>query len=107
MQNKTTRVNVRFDEYDVYMGRPGNGQDGYFGNPFPLKLEESRGSTLAKFRQYFVNRIKTDTEFKNRIHELEGKRLACFCGKNSPCHVDVIISYINYIKNMPNVENVD
>ncbi len=35
---KHTRVvNIRKKAYDVYIGRAGKGQDGYFGNPFRLK----------------------------------------------------------------------
>ena len=33
----TTVVNLFKNKYDVYIGRAGKGQDGYFGNPFPLK----------------------------------------------------------------------
>ena len=36
---KHTRVvNIRKEAYDVYIGRAGKGQDGYFGNPFRLCL---------------------------------------------------------------------
>ena len=48
---KHTRVvNIRKEAYDVYIGRAGKGQDGYFGNPFRLKQDMDRGGTLAGFR---------------------------------------------------------
>ena len=54
---KHTRVvNIRKEAYDVYIGRAGKGQDGYFGNPFRLKQDMDRGGTLAGFREYFYRR---------------------------------------------------
>jgi hypothetical protein len=98
MMTNTTVVNLRFDSYDVYIGRHGKGKDGYFGNPFKLKPHESGGSTIERFRKYFYDRLKADHEFKNRVHELKGKKLGCFC-KPSPCHGDVIAEYLNRAEN--------
>lgn len=41
-----------------------NGQDGYFGNPFRLGAEEPRGATLERFREWAVNRMATDEEYR-------------------------------------------
>lgn len=91
----TTVVNInRVGEYDVYCGRAGHGQDGYFGNPFRLMAGEPRGSTITRYRRYFYDRLSTDPEFKRRILELKDKRLGCFCKPNA-CHVDVIIEYLD------------
>lgn len=57
---KHTRVvNIRKEAYDVYIGRAGKGQDGYFGNPFRLKQDMDRGGTLAGFREYFTGGWRT------------------------------------------------
>lgn len=90
----TTVVNLRTDEYDVYIGRAGRGQDGYFGNPYKIGPERDRGSTLNSFREYFYYRITCNPDFKRRVHELKGKRLGCFC-KPHPCHGDIIAEYLN------------
>jgi len=90
----TNVVNIRTSGYDVYIGRAGKGQDGYFGNPFRLRASESRGATIERYREYFYERLKTDPEFKSRIHELKGKTLGCFC-KPYACHGDVIAEYLN------------
>lgn len=90
----TTVVNLRTDEYDVYIGREGHGHDGYFGNPFKLGLTERRGATLNRYRSYFYSKLEHDPEFKRRIHELKGKRLGCFC-KPDDCHGDIIAEYLN------------
>ena len=90
---KTTAVNIRYEAYDVYIGRAGKGQSGYFGNPFPLLDKANRGSTLEKYKAYFDKRIETDIEFKEKIQSLKGKRLGCFC-KPHPCHGDIIAEYL-------------
>jgi len=93
---QTTVVNIYQGEYDVYIGRAGKGQDGYFGNPIKLAPGEARGSTLEKYREYFFGRLTGDPEFKYRIHQLKGKKLGCFC-KPHACHGDVIKEYLDLI----------
>jgi len=88
---KTKVVNIYTDEYDVYIGRAGKGQDGFFGNPFN---SNDRDKNIEDFRIYFLDRLKTDKEFKRRVLELKGKTLGCFCSPK-PCHGDVIINYLN------------
>lgn len=95
--NRQTRVvHIRSEKYDVYIGRAGKGQDGYFGNPIVLRPGAARGSTLEEYKVYFYNRLKNDPEFKRRIHELKGKTLGCFC-KPHPCHGDIIKEYLDTI----------
>lgn len=91
---ETKVVNIYKDKYDVYIGRKGRNQDGYFGNPFPLKKGEERGSTIEKYKEYFYKRLKEDSEFKNKIESLKGKTLGCFC-KPKTCHGDVIAEYLD------------
>jgi len=91
---KTTVGKWRAGDCDVYIGRAGQGMDGYFGNPFPLQDWQHRGDTIEKYTKYFDNRIKTDPEFKKRILELKGKKLGCFCHP-LPCHGDVIAAWLN------------
>ena len=92
---KTTVVNLRKSEYDVYIGRAGHGQDGYFGNPFPLENDD-REACLEKYKQHFYKRIETDPEFLLRINELKGKRLGCFCYPKM-CHGMIIVEYLEGI----------
>lgn len=92
----TTIVNIyKTPEYDVYIGRAGKGQDGYFGNPIELKNCKSREEGIAKYRVYFYKRIKNDPEFLRRIKELKDKRLGCFCGPDKLCHGMIIIEYLD------------
>jgi len=72
--------------YDVYIGRAGKGQDGYFGNPV---REGTRKQKLDGFKEYALNRVLEDEEFRERVKSLEGKTLGCFC-KPLPCHGDIL-----------------
>jgi hypothetical protein len=90
---KTTVVNIRRNDYDVYIGREGKGQDGYFGNPFSVSSHGGRAKAVELYRAYFFERLKHDPEFAKRINELKGKRLGCFC-KPKACHGDVIVEYL-------------
>lgn len=91
----TTVVNIKHTQrYDQYIGRAGHGQDGYYGNPFRLGSESTRGSTLKQYKEYFYHRLATDPTFKERIHSLKDKILGCFC-KPHPCHGDIIAEYLN------------
>jgi hypothetical protein len=95
--NPTVVVNLRRDEYDVYVGRPGKGMSGYFGNPVRRgspcpeceALHQTRGSTLDCFEAYARRRIERDPEYRSRVLALWGKRLGCFC-KPSRCHGDTL-----------------
>lgn len=99
----TRVVNLRDEAFDVYIGRAGRGQDGYFGNPYKLTGEELRGATTARYEAYFLERVERNAEFRRRVQELRSRRLGCFCaparsaltGQSTPriCHGQVIAAY--------------
>lgn len=60
----TKVVNLRKEDYDVYIGRAGKGQEGYFGNPFRIDFNETREGSIEKYRRYFYERIKNDLFLK-------------------------------------------
>lgn len=87
----TRVVNIKRGEAcDVYIGRKGRGEDGYFGNPY---RDGTREHNIRRFREYFANRIEKDSEFRHRVLELKGKRLGCFCAPR-PCHGDVYVAWL-------------
>lgn len=87
-------MNLRRNEYDVYIGRAGHGQDGIFGNPFSAAKDGGRERAVALYREYFLKRLRIDTEFATRVEELRGKRLGCFCAPKL-CHGNVIVNYLD------------
>lgn len=93
----TKIVNIKSGaSYDVYCGRAGHGQDGYFGNPYWVKttLATERNTAIASFKQYFYKKIIDDIEFKTKTLGLKDKTLGCFC-KPLDCHCDVIVDYLD------------
>ena len=91
---QTVVVNINKEPFDIYIGRAGRGENGYFGNPFRMGSGISREDAVQKFQKYFTERIQKDSEFKRRILALKGKRLGCFC-KPKACHGDVIADWLN------------
>ena len=103
-------VNIRKDPYDVYVGRAGHGEDGYFGNPVVVGEKCSicgfthlyPGATLPCFEKYFLKRIASDAIFKERVFALKGKTLGCFCapkggflpGQAAKCHGQIIANWL-------------
>lgn len=91
----TRVVNIRAESYDVYIGRAGKGQDGYFGNPYSMvgSSEKERTRVLKLFEEYFLHRMYADAEFNRRVLALKGKTLGCFCSPKR-CHGEIIADWI-------------
>lgn len=92
----TRVVNVgKGEPCDFYIGRAQHHDDGYFGNPFMIleSGKDARFDAILKFREYFIERIKTDAAFAQRVEGLRGKRLGCFCAP-APCHGDIYVGYL-------------
>lgn len=77
-------VHCKKAEYDVYIGRPGP-----WGNPFRLKAEQERGSTLEQYRVWLWNEIRAGRVTITSLAELHGKTLGCWCHPR-PCHGNVL-----------------
>lgn len=78
----------------VYIGRAGKGEEGYFGNPFPLKDYNNRQECMNAFKAYFYDRLKNDKEYSEKILLLKDKTLVCFCSPQM-CHGDAIAEYLD------------
>ena len=88
----TTVVNVNRDDYDVYIARPSK-----WGNPYSHKENtlaqytvKTRKEAIQKYREWILAR----PELLNSLHELEGKKIGCFC-KPQSCHGDILVDLIN------------
>lgn len=100
----TRVVNLRKEPFEAYVGRPGKGQDGYYGNPIRMndvcflcqEIHTDGGSTIPCFRVYFMYRLENDVEFRDRVLALKDKTLGCFC-KPKPCHGDVIAEWLDVV----------
>lgn len=72
---------------------------GTFGNPFVVLPGEDRAVAVSLFRQWLKNPKGVYEEQRwvilDRIHELRGKDLACYCPIGEPCHADVLLELAN------------
>lgn len=91
----TTRVNLRESDYDVYVGRAFHHQ-GYdlpasiWGNPFVVGRDGTREEVVEQYERY----VLTHPELMERLGELEGQRLGCWCRIGDPCHADVLVRLV-------------
>lgn len=88
---KTTVVNMKDSDYDVYIGRGSK-----WGNPYSHKtgtkaefVVDTRKEAIEKYREYILN----NKELMNSLDELKGKKLGCFC-KPKSCHGDILVELI-------------
>jgi len=76
----TTVVNIRRDEYDIYIGRGGQ-----WGNSFTIGIDGTREEVIKKYEAW----IKSQPNLLKQLSMLKGKRLGCFCHPK-PCHGDIL-----------------
>jgi hypothetical protein len=85
---RTTVVNRRRAQFDVYIGRPSK-----WGNPFSHKegtLAQFRVATRAECIAAYERWIRAQPELMEAARrELRGKVLGCWC-KPAACHGDVL-----------------
>lgn len=77
------------DDGYVYIGR-----GSYWGNPYSIYEDgDDREEVIRKYHYDFTfdKFPKIDPQ---RVHELTGKRLGCFCAPE-PCHGDVLANFLN------------
>ena len=70
------------------------GRGSYWGNPYSMfENGDSREEVIRKYK-YDFDYDKFPNKSKNKVYELAGKRLGCFC-KPAACHGDVLADYLN------------
>lgn len=84
-EEKTTVVNCRTSDYDVFIGRPS-----LWGNPFKVGRDGNRQECLDKFRDYLKDKPYLIEAAKEM---LKGRVLGCYC-KPLPCHGDIWVEVI-------------
>ena len=95
----TKVVNIKNSNFDIYIGRGGHGQDGYFGNDHLIGYcrncdqVHDREKSIMAFKNDFNHRIDRDLKCRSRVESLKGKRLGCFCAPLD-CHGDVYVEWL-------------
>jgi len=86
---KTTVVNIRGNDFDVYIGRGSP-----YGNPFRIGDHGTRSDVIRLYRAHFLS---DEGLMKMARENLRGKVLGCYC-KPKTCHGDVIADYLNNLR---------
>lgn len=84
-------VNSRYEEHDVYIGRPS-----IWGNPYshlPYSMAPFKVATREEAVEKYEAWLRKQRVLLGNLPNLRGKVLGCPCG-GSPCHGDVIIKLI-------------
>lgn len=107
---RTTVVNVRdcpvgwegSADY-AYVGRPGRGHSGKYGNPhhvghcFPCRRWHDRAEAVRLHAGEARVRYAQDPAYRQRVERLRGKFLVCFCkraGVEVACHADAYVELL-------------
>lgn len=71
----------------VYVGRPTR-----WGNPYHLwDARGHREELLILYHIWLLKQLEKDPSF---LEPLRGKNLACWCPPDQPCHVDILLEYL-------------
>lgn len=84
------------------------GRGTILGNPFKTlnnKTLESRMDNCISYRQYALDRIESDEEFRKAVADLYGKTLTCYCSNGTTsiedgaryCHAHILVAAANYL----------
>jgi hypothetical protein len=60
--------------------------DSEYANPFKV-TENGREECLRKYREYLYSR----PDLLDKLKELSGKKIACFCSLKEKCHRDTLV----------------
>ena len=97
----TRVVDVRLDDYDVYIGRGGpflgrQWPHSRWANPFVVGRDGSREEVVARYERY----VRETPELLAALPELDGKVLGCWCkksGPETPCHGDALVRLVDEV----------
>ena len=84
---KTKVVNLRYEPYDVYIGR-----GSIWGNPFRIGVHGTREEVIIKYKWYVLNK----PTLLACLPELKGKVLGCYC-KPLACHGDILVDLLEKV----------
>ena len=62
-----------------------------WGNPFRIE-EHGRAEALRRYEQEY---LPSHPELLAQLPGLRGKRLACYCSLDDPCHADILARLAN------------
>ncbi len=94
-------VNVKNDEYDVYIGRNPVYGDPKWGNPFEIGKHGTRKEVIELYKVWLAHK----PDLVKKLLSLDGKILGCHC-KPKSCHGDVIVEMVKAFKYAEKILNI-
>lgn len=95
---KTTVVNIRKDQYDIYIGRVVSRrmiEASLWGNRNRINRDCDRDEAIRRYEHDLRLEFRRNPENLNhRLDELRGKRLGCWCAPGA-CHGDVLARVVD------------
>lgn len=88
IQRKRTK-GWRMPKNTIYVGRPTK-----WGNPFKIGKDGLNNIEKVLEAYELATRVKVGQGWLD-LTELKGKNLACWCPLDKPCHVDILLKYVN------------
>ena len=89
IQRKRTK-GWRMPANTVYVGRPTK-----WGNPFTVATW-GNAEAASRFRNWLLDPESISaSQMLDRVEELRGKNLACWCSLDCACHADVLLELAN------------
>lgn len=91
------------DENNIYIGRAGvvfiekqryPKESSIFCNPYKIGKDGNRENVIKMYKNYILSKIDNSEEFKNKLLQLKGKNLGCWCYPEA-CHGDILLDIIN------------
>lgn len=77
----------------VYVGRRSQRrglEESAFANPYRVGADGTRADVIQRYRRWLLGQ----PALLDRLHELRGRRLACWC-KPAACHADVLVELVD------------
>lgn len=88
-------VNIKYDDYDVYIGRGSK-----WGNPFSHN-KKSKAKWIVSTREEAIECYKeyilSNEQLMYNLYELKDKTIGCHC-KPKMCHGDILVDLVNNLK---------
>jgi hypothetical protein len=101
---RTFVVNVRHDEFDVYIGRAVSRaanarcrRASIFANPYKAPRDAATSEeVLELYEKHLRAMVEADPRLRQDLLDLAGKRLGCWCAPG-PCHGHVLVKVIDEV----------
>ncbi len=91
----TTVVNKRSAEYMAVEDKVYIGRGSIWGNRYVIGKDGDRNEVIGMYKEWFLDKIENDAEFRKETWKLKGKALVCYCAPLL-CHGNIIAEWLDW-----------